>query len=364
MSVWSRTRCPPTVAARIGPTRASPDSATRGRKTCRLAGLARLAGGASPGADSRVRGGPGAAGPTARRRSAPPCWPGSADRPGSAVDADDGRTAAGRGDDVADPVGDPRGRPGRTSPPRPPARADRTSAPSPRTSRHVARTSSAAPAPGVDQPRAGSPPTQVDAALQVGVRVDVDLRSTRHHPVVAGHRQHRVRRAGARRRARPAGRPRRAASATAATRGRARARARRGRRGSRSRAGGPGAQRGDHLRGEVAQRDHAAEPPPRSAARVSPEFSNRRADTTVTATPAAAARSSAVGADWIALRREVVAQVHGRLRAAVGPVQRVQQRARRAEPTRIVMPTMPCAPAACPCPATSGSSRCSTGSPP
>ena len=100
---------------------------------------------------------------------------------------------AGRGDDVAEPVDDPWG--DRAEP----ALRDRllagedegavTEGLPPRREHVVGGAGS-----GVDQPRAGVAADEVDAPHQDRRLVDVDLAVDRHHPVVAGHGEHGVRR--------------------------------------------------------------------------------------------------------------------------------------------------------------------------
>ena len=130
---------------------------------------------------------------------------------------------------------------------------------------------------------------------------------------------------------------------------RAGGRACRGRRGSRSRAARPGpVDRGDHLGGQVAERERAAEPPaaqrrPGQPGAAELPLGHHRAPST----PAAAARSNAVGIGWICLGRQLLAQVDGVAAAVRGPVQAVQQ---LAGPARKRIPTMPCAPGGSPVP--------------
>src|SRR5215207_6509913 len=90
--------------------------------------------------------------------------------------------------------------------------------------------------------------------------------------------------------------------------------------------------------------------PPRSAALVRPEFSNRRADTTVTPTPAAAARSRAVGPDWTPSGGKSPRRSTGGFWPTPVQCRVCSSRARRPEPTRIVMPTIPWCPGTVPVP--------------
>ena len=187
-----------------------------------------------------------------------PCWPGSPEITGSAtVRTTAGRTARGH-DDVADPVDHVRAEraepalghgllarhhPAGVAEHRPPGRE------------HLGRRS----VPGVDVPERARPRR---ARRRRGAGRDGCRRRTsgRRSPC-------RGRRSPAA--ARPTAAPSAMSAASAsicrscirqgAWRGRAGGRACRGRRGSRRRAAAPAGQRGDHLRGEVAERVHAAE---------------------------------------------------------------------------------------------------------